>query len=198
MFRRDTGVILLAALGLTAAALALVDILRVGDTFGYPGSLLYDRYEAFNRRMAVLLAAQLGGLAAFARAYLGGLPRTIRASLGLLGVAGLLMIAGTAAEFWLFSDLPYGSSNARSFAFGLFVAGLLVAGFTFLVLGVQLLRYERGSVPLAHLFIILLPLAIAFVVGGRSLFLLPALGATALSLSALAVPGHDQVDALPE
>jgi hypothetical protein len=75
--------------------------------WGQPGTAVYTRYELLNRLMAVsLLFMAAGWLGAWL--VLSGFGRWA----ALLAFLGTILIAiGTAAEFWLYSDLPYNPPN---------------------------------------------------------------------------------------
>lgn len=74
-----------------------------------PGSLVYQTYEMLNRRMA-------GALLLMAAGWLGmvlWLPQGYgrRAAAGAF-ISALFMAVGVAAEFWLYTDLPYAQIHA--------------------------------------------------------------------------------------
>lgn len=107
--------------GLTAIPL-LVAFSVTG--WGAPGTAVYQTYELLNRLMAAALLLMAGGWVGVWRA-LAGYGRWA-AILALGGV--LIMAAGTAAEFWLFTDLPYAGENGRQAAFtATSIGGLLLS-----------------------------------------------------------------------
>jgi hypothetical protein len=106
--------------------LAQIAIRSLGDTWGPPGTLQYTVYELTNRYMAVaLLLMGLGFV---------GLRLAQRAPTGRLGGAGFvlvcvgwaMMITGTALEFYIFTDQPYGELNARALSWTGMLLGILV------------------------------------------------------------------------
>ena len=171
---------LLGALGLLGGAAALILIVAVEDAFGSPGSAEYMTYEAFNRVMALLLALQMCSLIAF---FIIGardvLARTDRRMVTMAVVAWAIMALGTAAEFWLYADLPYPRTatdfNMRRIAFTFFFLGSLVAGVALLVLGFRLLMSGNLSRFVAAALMLYLPLFIASFPVGFSLFVAPSL-----------------------
>lgn len=168
----------MAVLGLLSGAMALVLVVMVGNTFGLPGSAEYDIYQNFNRSMAVLLALQAFSLLAFAM--------TVHESEDILEsrlstvsvVMWLAMAVGTAAEFWLYSDLPYPGGpadfNMRTAAFALFFFGSVVAGVILSILAIRLLRSQRIAWLPAILLSLHAPLFIAFFFTSPSIFVAPA------------------------
>lgn len=92
--------------------------------FGEPGTAAYETYERLNRLMAVsLLLMSVGWLGARLE-WPSGYGRWA-ASVALIG--SLTMVAGNVAEFWLFTDLPYGvTGNGRDLSWMAFSLGSLV------------------------------------------------------------------------
>lgn len=175
----------LGVIGLLSGLVTLIAIMIVGDTFGFPGSAEYMTYETFNRFMAVLLALQTCSLLAFLMGQHEVLGRFDKRVLTIALVAWAAMALGTAAEFWLYSDLPYPRTatdfNMRRVAFTLFFLGSLSAGLALLVLG---LRLSKTSI-LSHLFgavlILYLPMFVALFFAGPSIFIAPALASIAIA-----------------
>jgi len=113
--------------------------------WGAPGTEAYRIYEARNRLLPVSMMLIAIGLVAVylpLRTVLGSLGR-LGFVVSLIGVA--LMLAGNIAEFWLFSDQPYGQVNPRAMAWSSFLFGalLLVVGLTIFVVSVA----RRKQVP---------------------------------------------------
>ena len=175
----------LSALGLLGVAAALVSIVLIGDTFGYPGSAAYRLYENFNRAMAIFIALQTCAIVGFGFRYRGALGRVGRFALLLAILAWIGMVLGTAAEFWLYSDQPYGRDNARAAAFSLFSISSLLGGLALLALGFELLRSRTLPRVYGAIMILYLPLDIALWFAGGSIFLAPALTALALAIMTL-------------
>ena len=113
----------------------------------------------------------------------GGRAVVLIAVLGWIGMA-----AGTAAEFWLFSDLPYGQNNHRNTAFTFFSVSSLVADLALLVLGIRIFLGKQLPRTLAAVMILCLPLDIGFFLAGHSIFLATTLTATTLAILVLLYP----------
>lgn len=145
-------------------------------------------YESFNRIVAVFLALQSASLLAFYIARQDRLGRFDRRLLAIALVTWAAMAVGTAAEFWLCSDLPCPGAtfevsdiNMRMVSFSLFFFGSLLGGLVLLVLGIRLARNGTSDRLYAVLCILHLTL---FFVGSAifgSLFAAPALTSTALA-----------------
>jgi hypothetical protein len=175
----------LSVLGIFGAIAAIAAILVVGESFGYPGSPQYRIYENFNRVMAIFLAFQICALAGFNLKHGVSLRRVGRAALLLAIFAWIGMVLGTAAEFWLYSDLPYGVANLRSTAFSVFSISSLVAGLALLVLGVDLFLSRALPRYFALMLMIYLAVDIGLWIMGQSIFLTPALASLAFGGMAL-------------
>lgn len=124
----------LAFLGGLAGLVLLAAFQQTG--WGQPGTIAYERYELLNRLMALALLLMAAGWWGLRQPGLAG-----AASLGLLGT--LLMAGGTAAEFWLYTDLPYGGFNARGAAFTVTSLSGWLNYAAAIMMGVKLWR--RGS-----------------------------------------------------
>ena len=176
----------LGVLGLLGGSLAIVSIATTGDTFGFPGSAEYVSYEIFNRSMGFLLALQTCSLIAFFIGRHQDLERFDRRLLAIAIIAWASMAIGTAAEFWLYSDLPYPRTpadfNMRVAAYALFFFGSLVAGGVLLTLAVRLRKREMISTWLAVVLVLYFPVFFL----GLSIFLPSALSSIAIATSALA------------
>ena len=175
----------LGIVGLLGGLVALVLILLVGDTFGFPGSRDYQTYELFNRSMSFILALQSCAILAFATAHYGKLTNFGQNVLAVILGGWIAMAIGTAAEFWLFSSLPYAEINMRSFSFSLFSMGSLITGLSMLILGFKILRSRRITWLFGILFIAYLPLDIALFILNESIFLASAVGAISIALTTL-------------
>lgn len=93
-------------------------------------------------------------------------------------VGSLIMVAGTAAEFWLFSDLPYSQgSNLRNAAWSTFGLGSLLLDVGAMILGIAIWRSRLGSRWRAVVLLLALPIDFAafFLLGS------PFLGAVILA-----------------
>jgi hypothetical protein len=102
--------------GITAVPL-LIAFHQTG--WGAPGTAVYAQYELLNRLMAVALLFMAAGWVGMWQVMTGyGRWAALMAFIGLLAIA-----AGTAAEFWLYSDLPYDGDNLRQTAFAVVGVG---------------------------------------------------------------------------
>ena len=161
-----------ALLGALTAVLLIIAFAQTG--WGAPGSTVYQTYELLNRLMAfslLLMSAGWLGVLLWSKGY--GRWASLLALVG-----SLIMVAGTAAEFWLFSDLPYSSgSNLRNAAWSTFGIGTLVLDIGATILGIAIWRSRYW--PRWSGFILMLAFPIDFV----AFFLLgsPFLGATVLA-----------------
>jgi hypothetical protein len=131
--------------------------------WGPPGSSNYLGYETINRLWAPAFALVLCGYVGLD----GRLPtaQTRAGRFGFRLVVGglLLMMAGNIAEFWFFTDLPYGALNARSVAWISVTLGLLVV-----LIGLAFIGRAGGrqrSLPrwAAWLFILALPASLVLI-----------------------------------
>jgi hypothetical protein len=115
----------LGLLGLLGSLLWLGLNTVLSPDWGPPGSANYLGYETISRLWAPAFALMLCGYMALYQRY--PLRNTRLGRVGYrLAIAGLaLMIAGNIAEFWFFSELPYGSLNARSWAWISVLLGML-------------------------------------------------------------------------
>ena len=179
----------LGVIGLSSGAAALILIVVVGDTFGLPGSAEYMIYETFNRVMAILLALQTCSLIAFSTREREVLGRSDTRILTIALVAWVVMALGTAAEFWLYPDLPYPRTatdfNMRRVAFTLFFLGSVIAGLTLIVLGFRLATSGVLDRFFAMVLMLYLPLFIALFLAGPSTFVVPAVTSIAIAVLAL-------------
>ncbi len=189
-------VTILSALGLVGAFAAIASILLVGDTFGYPGSSEYRIYENFNRAMAIFISFQTCALLGFNFQYGGALRRVGRVALYLAIIAWIGMALGTAAEFWLYSDLPYGEANMRDVAFSVFSISTLLGGLALLVLGLDLLLSRALPRYFAVIIILYLAVDIVFWIMGQSIFLASAL--VSLSFGGMALRAMGKSDVLSQ
>jgi len=125
-------------IGMALVGLGCVSLLVLmsSSQWGPPGTEAYRIYEARNRLPPVsimLMGIGLIGVYLPLRAGLGSLGRLAFAS-SLIGV--VFMLAGNIAEFWFFTDQPYGQLNPRATAWSAFLFGalvLLVGLMTFMV-----------------------------------------------------------------
>ena len=102
--------------------------------WGPPGSSSYLGYETISRLWAPAFAGMLCSFVGLNGRYRLGAGRLSRFAYRLTVVGLVVMILGNVAEFWLFTELPYGAMNARSLAW---ISVLL--GWLTLLIGVCLL-----------------------------------------------------------
>ena len=107
--------------------------------YGDPGTPAYERYEAYNRLLPlVLLPVMVGFL---------GLHAAQRRSYGWLGRAGFvtallglaLAVAGSVGEFWVFTTQPY-EANGRATSWTVYLLGHLVLAIGSVLLGIASVR----------------------------------------------------------
>jgi hypothetical protein len=147
---------LLSLLGGISAVPLMVAFASTG--WGEPGTTAYQTYETLNRLMACSLLLMVPGWLGLFLALPRGYGRW-----GALGavVGALLMVAGNAAEFWLYAELSYTCCNDRHIAFTTFLLGSLVTGLGAMVAGMAMVRRGSGPRWLATLLILALPLNVA-------------------------------------
>lgn len=188
----------LGIIGLLSGAAALILIISVGDTFGFPGSVEHMTYETFNRTMAVLLALQTCSVIALHIGQHEVLGKADKPMLTVAIIAWIVMATGTAAEFWLYSDLPYPRTatdfNMRRAAFTLFFLGSVIAGLTLLVLGLRLATSRVLDRLFTVVLMLYLPLFIALFFAGPSIFVVPAV--TSIAIAVLALRSKSDPDVL--
>ena len=160
--------------GITAVPLMLA---FTATGFGEPGTAAYETYEQLNRLMAVSLLLMTAGWLGAWRAWPGG-PGRWAAAVAFVG--SLVVVAGNAAEFWLFSDLPYAvAGNGRDLSWMAFSIGSLVMDIGATLLGVAAWRSRFWPRWSAALLMAALPLdMVAFFT--VSPFLAPAVLAVAI------------------
>ena len=148
--------------GLTAMVGGVLWVLWAGgqsEGFGAgwsgPGSVAYERYEFFNRLLPVVLLPVVVGFI--------GLHAAQRRSYGRLGMTGfvmilvgfMLIIAGSVAEFWVFSDQPYRQPNGRNASYGIFLVGHPVLAVGTLLFGIATVRANVFPRDIAQLLAVL-------------------------------------------
>lgn len=142
--------------------------------------------------MAILLALQTCALFAFFIGQGEMLGRLDQRVLTIALVAWTAMELGTAAEFWLYSDLPYGEINMRMTAFSLFFMSSLIAGLALPVLALRLSKTGILSRLFRVVLILYLPIFIALFFAGPSIFVAPALAS--IAIAGLAVRSKSKSD----
>ncbi|MDQ4076609.1 MAG: hypothetical protein M3220_10235 [Chloroflexota bacterium] len=128
--------------GLTAfvAGLLGVFLLMGSSDWGPPGTAAYRFYETRNRLVPLpLLLVAVGLITLYVRwrDVVGRLGR-VAFVIALIGTG--LMIIGNVAEFWFFTEYPYGEINPRSHAWLIFLLGLLALVVGSLLYGIAVLR----------------------------------------------------------
>lgn len=104
--------------------------------YGEPGTLAYERYEAYNRLLPLALLPVMVGFL--------GLHAVQRRSYGRLGRAGFIMalvglalaVAGSVGEFWVFTMQPYGEANGRDASWMIYLLGHLVLAIGSVLFGI--------------------------------------------------------------
>ena len=162
--------------------LALVAVFAAND-FGLPGTAAYRVYETLNRLMALPLLLMACGWLGLAFALPKGYGR---AGAWLAFAASVVMAAGTAAEFWLFSDQPYGVwTNGRMASFMSFFVASLLLYVSAMIAGVALWRFGTSSRVAAVILMVAIPLYVTAILTLGSNFLAPALLALAAGWAAI-------------
>jgi hypothetical protein len=172
----------LSIVGLLSGSAAVISAMSIGDTFGLPGSAAYRTYENFNRLMAILIALETCAFIALYLRQRNVFRRMGRIAALVVVVAWIGMAVGTAAEFWFFSDLPYGADNMRSVAFSIFSISSLIAGLVLLALGLWIFISRHASRSFGVLMMLCLPIDISLFVADRSIFLASALASIAIAI----------------
>lgn len=165
--------------------------------WGPPGSSDYLGYETINRLWAPAFALMLCGYAGLYASRPLGTRRLGRAGFRLVLVGGVAMIAGNIAEFWFFTDLPYGALNVRSLAWIGVLVGWLVLHVGAALLGLAALRHNALPHWSAFLFILALPASIILIFTLVDLMGLPLVIAGLVAGGLAAWPGPRQMAAQP-
>jgi hypothetical protein len=156
----------LALVGGITAVFLIIAFEKTG--WGSPGTAVYQTYEVLNRRMAGALLLMTAG-------WLGmvlWLPKGYgRLTAVVAFISSLLMVVGVAAEFWLYTDLPYAEANMRSAAFSLFSLSSLALDLSLTVLGISLWRSRLWPRWSALILLLALPLDLVAFFGLDSIFL---------------------------
>ena len=107
--------------------------------WGEPPSPAYERYEAYNRVMPVILPLLVVGLLAFhaAQKESHGWLRRAGTIIALIGFT--LLLVGNVAEFWVFNTQPYGEANGRDNSWTLYLLGVLTLAIGSVLFGIATL-----------------------------------------------------------
>ncbi len=164
---------ILGLVSLLGGLLGILLVVAFSTTgFGYPGTAAYRIYETLNRLTALPLLFMACGWLGLALMLPSGYGRK---NAWTAFAASLVMAAGTAAEFWFFSDQPYGVwTNGRMVSFMAFFIASLVLYICSTIVGVYLLRSGTGSRVGAAILMAAVPLYIAVVFTLNSNFIVPA------------------------
>lgn len=138
--------------------------------WGAPGTNTYQEYETFNRLWTLpLLLMMLGFIGVYS--YQRKVPTPFNMIAILLLVTGFAaMLCGNIAEFWLFTNQPYGEMNARTYAWFIFLVGLLLMLAGVSMLGLAIIRGKTFPVWSGILLVLTLPVEILFFLAGSFLF----------------------------
>lgn len=161
------------------------------NDFGYPGTAAYRTYEALNRLIALPLLLMACGWLGLALTLSSGYGRN---GARLAFAAAVIMAAGTAAEFWLFSDQPYGIwTNGRMASFMAFLIASLSLYICATLVGIHLWRSTSVPRPATAILMTTIPLYIATVFTLNSNFLIPAVLALVVGWLLLRSPMRNRV-----
>lgn len=145
--------------------------------WGEPGTAAYSTYEQLNRITGVALLLMAGGWLGVAWVMPKGYGR---GGAWVAFIASIAMFIGNAAEFWLFTDLPYGDpTNARSLSWLAYLFGSLVQAIGATVAGIY--AWRTGSWPKLGAFVLIMALPIA---AFTFVFLSPFFGPSVLAVTA--------------
>lgn len=165
-------------LGMIGGLLGLALSFAFASTgWGEPGTAAYSTYEQLNRITGVALLLMAGGWLGLARVTPKGYGRV---AAWVAFIASIAMVIGTAAEFWLFTDLPYGDpTNARSLSWSAYSFGSLVQVIGATVLGIYAWRTNIWPKFSAFVLVMAVPIAVFTFV-----FLSPFFGPSVLAMIA--------------
>lgn len=108
--------------------------------WGEPPSPAYERYEAYNKVMPVILPLLVAGLLGFHAAQKGGHGWLRRAGLIIALIGFTLLLVGNVAEFWVFNTQPYGEANGRANSWTLYLLGVFTLSIGSVLFGIATLR----------------------------------------------------------
>lgn len=173
MMKRKRFIQLLGILCFVGGITAVFLIITFEQTgWDKPGSLVYQTYEMLNRHMAGTLLLMAAGWLGMVFWLSQGYGRW--AATGAF-ISSLLMVVGVAAEFWLYTDLPYAQTNMHSTAFLLFGLSSFALDLSVMVLGISLWRSRLWSRWSALVLLFALPLDLASFFWLDSIFLAAAI-----------------------
>ncbi len=129
--------------------------------YGDPGTPAYERYEAYNRLLPLVLLPVVVGFLGLHAAQRRGYGRQGKAGLVavLLGLA--LVAAGSVGEFWVFTTQPYGEPNGRDASWAIYLLGHLVLAVGSVLFGIASVRAKVFARKQAMTFAVLGGFAVA-------------------------------------
>jgi hypothetical protein len=138
--------------------------------WGTPGTNAYEQYETFNRLWSLpLLLMVLGFIGVYA--YQRKVPTPFNMIAILLLLTGFAaMLCGNIAEFWIFTNQPYGEMNARTYSWFIFLVGLLLMLAGSAMLGLAILRGKTFPTWSGILLVLSLPVEVILFLTGSFLF----------------------------
>lgn len=140
--------------GITAVPLLVAFSMIEG---GSVGTAAYQTYELLNRLMAVALLFMAAGWLGVGQIVKGYGRWAARSA--FIGV--LIMVLGTAAEFWLYSDLPYSGESMRQVAYSTASIGGWLHDLGSIALGIFIWRTRIWPRWRAVILLLALPIDIA-------------------------------------
>lgn len=160
--------------------------------WGEPGTTAFQTYELLNRLMAFSLLMMAAGWLGLALGSPSGYGRW---GAWLALSAALVIVTGNAAEFYLFTDQPYGDiRNLRTISWTAFSLGSLVLDVGSTIVGLAIWRRQLWPRWIGMLLMLALPLDIlAFFI--FSPFLGPAVLALAVGWLLVTSPNPPEVQA---
>jgi hypothetical protein len=138
--------------------------------WGAPGTNTYQQYETFNRLWSLpLFLMMLGFIGVYS--YQRKVPTPFNMIAILLLVTGFAaMLCGNIAEFWIFTDQPYGEMNARTYSWFIFLVGLLLMLAGVAMLGLAVIRGKTFPTWSGILLVLSLPVEMLLFLAGSFLF----------------------------
>lgn len=162
----------LGLLGIVGGLLGIALSFAFASTgWGAPGTAAYRTYEMLNRLTGIALLLMAGGWLGLARIMPKGVGRL---AAWLVFAASTAMFIGNVAEFWLFTDQPYGELNARSWSWMAYLFGELAQIIGSTILGIEAWRKRLWPRWLALALMLVLPL-ILLTFGQISAFFAPSI-----------------------
>jgi len=166
--------------------------------WGEPGSAAYTRYEIYNRAAPAVLLLLLAATQRARHLLRDGIGRTGRTGSHLASAGLAVMAAGSALEFWVFTESAYAPDSLRGYGWTTYCAGLLLFYIGTAVFGFAL-RHTPGFGVASVLLMCWLPsAAVPAAAGSLAGIALPAFSmAVALCGAAYVLIGYRLWDAPP-